>query len=97
MSYWEQTEINLGVIKVGKPKKIVFKTLPGTPKITSIWPHCGCTATNYEEKTGQLFITYNNGSMPEQVQGAQSVLKRIDITYEDNQQEILLIRATRIR
>jgi|Laugrespbdmm15sd_2_1035082.scaffolds.fasta_scaffold05960_4 hypothetical protein len=97
MSHWEKSEINLGIIKAGSPKKIIFRSLESIPTITAIVPYCGCTATKYDEQTKELVITYSNTNIPEQVQGAQSVTKRIDIIYEDQITEILTIKATRIR
>jgi len=97
MSHWEKSEINLGIIKAGSPKKIIFKSLESIPTIKLILPYCGCTATKYDEQTKELVITYSNSNIPDQVQGAQSVTKRVDIQYEDGTTEILTIKATRIR
>lgn len=97
MTYWEKSEINLGTIKAGSPKKVIFKALDNVPKIKIIVPHCGCTATKYDEQTRELLITYSNTLIPEQVVGAQSILKRIDVYYEDNTTDLLTIKATRIR
>jgi len=97
MSYWEKSEINLGVIKAGSPKRIVFKALETIPAIKTIVPYCGCTATQFDKQTKELVITYSNALIPEQVQGNQATQKRINITYEDDTAEILTIKATRTR
>jgi hypothetical protein len=97
MSHWKNPTIHLGVIKAGSPKKVTFKGLDTIPTITTIVPHCGCTTTNFDKVKGELVITYANSTIPNQVQGAQSIKKRIDITYEDETTEILTITATRIR
>jgi hypothetical protein len=97
MAYWEKSEINLGIIKAGSPRKIVFKALENIPKIKTIVPYCGCTATKYDEQTKELVITYSNTLIPQQVVGAQSTLKRIDINYEDGTTDLLTIKATKIR
>lgn len=97
MSHWKTPEINLGVIKAGSPRKVVFQANEDIPTIKLIAPYCGCTATKYDEKTKELVITYSNSAIPDQVQGAQTITKRIDITYEDDSVDILTIKATRIR
>lgn len=97
MSHWEKSEINLGVIKAGSPIKIVFKATETMPKVKAVVPYCGCTATKYNEQTKELAIVYSNSAIPQQVQGNQSVVKRIDISYEDETSEILTIKATRHR
>lgn len=97
MSHWKNPSIHLGVIKAGAPKKVIFKGLDTIPAISTIVPYCGCTTTNYDKISKELVITYANSAIPNQVQGAQSIKKRIDITYEDETTEILTITATRIR
>ena len=97
MSYWEKTNINLGTIIAGPSKKITFKALENIPKIKSIIPYCGCTATKYNEQTRELVINYNNTPIPHQVKGAQAIQKRVDIIYEDDSTETLTIYATRLR
>jgi hypothetical protein len=97
MNYWEKLEINLGVIKAGSPKKIVFKGLDNMPNIKTIGVYCGCTTTQYNKETKKLIITYSNSDIPQQVVGPQAVLKRIDINYEDGTIDLLTIKATRIR
>lgn len=97
MSHWINPEINLGIIKAGAPRKIVFKASDTIPPIKIIAPYCGCTATSYNLDTRELYITYSNVAIPPQVQGAQSTTKRIDITYEDDSVDILIIKATRVR
>lgn len=97
MSHWKNPEIHLGVIKAGSPKKVTFESLEGIPEIKTIAPYCGCTTTDYDKVKGELAITYSNSTIPNQVQGPQSIRKRIDITYEDGTTEILNITAIRIR
>ena len=97
MGHWERTEINIGTIIAGSPKKVVFQALETVPKIKSIIPYCGCTATKYDENTRELWITYSNSPIPHQVRGAQVVQKKIDIIYEDDSKEVLTIYATRLR
>jgi hypothetical protein len=97
MSHWKNPEINLGIIKAGSPKKMIFTALESVPTIKAITPYCGCTATDYNPVTRELKITYSNGEIPAQVQGAQATTKRIDITYEDDTVDVLIIKATRIR
>jgi len=97
MSHWKNPSIHLGVIKAGAPKKVIFKGLKEIPEIKAITPYCGCTTTNFDKVNKELTITYSNSTIPNQVQGAQSIKKRIDITYEDETTEILTITATRIR
>lgn len=97
MGHWKNSNINLGVIQAGKPKKAVFQALPGIPEITAITPYCGCTATDYDKEKGTLTIIYNNGKIPDQVQGPQSINKRIDITYNTGLTDVLTIKATKTR
>jgi len=97
MSYWINPEVNLGIIRAGSPKKIVFQASETIPTIKQIIPYCGCTTTNYDDKSKQLFIIYGNGVIPPQVQGPQTSIKKISIIYEDNTEEVLIIKATRIR
>ena len=97
MSHWINPEINLGIIKAGFPKKLAFKASETLPVIKKITPYCGCTATSYSEETKELIITYSNTAIHAQVQGAQVITKRIDVVYEDDSSEILIIKATRIR
>jgi len=97
MSHWIKPEINLGVIKAGSPKKVVFTAKEDVPTIIAITPYCGCTATNYNKDTKELVITYSNAAIPDQVKGSQTITKRIDIKYLDASVDILIIKATRIR
>jgi hypothetical protein len=97
MNNWKNPTINLGVIKAGTPKKVVFYGLESLPKITAITPYCGCTTTNFDEKKKELVITYSNSNIPFQVQEPQSISKRIDITYNTGMTDILTIKATRVR
>jgi hypothetical protein len=97
MSYWKSQIVNLGVIKAGRSIKVIFEALPNMPKIKEIFPHCGCTSPNYSEKNRKLSITYSNAKIPPQVKGPQSIAKKIDITYETGETEILVIRAIKTR
>ena len=97
MSHWKNKTVNLGIIQAGIPKQVTFIALPTIPNIEKITPYCGCTTTRYDKDKGHLVITYNNSKIPDQVQGAQSISKRVDITYEDGLSEILTIQATRIK
>lgn len=97
MSHWKNKIVNLGVIQAGSPKKATFISLPTIPVIDKITPYCGCTTTDYNRDKGQLVITYSNKKIPEQVQGAQAVNKRIDILYADGETETLTIQATKVR
>jgi hypothetical protein len=97
MSYWKNSNVNLGIIKAGTPKKVVFQALPTIPKIKKIYPHCGCTTTKFNEKKKELVITYNNKTIPVQVQGPQSITKKIDVTYASGETEVLIIKAIKQR
>jgi hypothetical protein len=97
MSHWKNPIINLGMIKAGKPEKVTFIALSTMPIIESIKPYCGCTTTNYDKEKGELVITYSNSPIPMQVQGSQSISKRIDIFYSDGLTEVLTIKAVRTR
>jgi hypothetical protein len=97
MSHWKNPIINLGIIKAGTPKKVTFIALPTMPTIDKIRPYCGCTTTNHNKETGELTITYSNSQIPVQVQGPQSITKRIDVTYQDGLTEVLTIKAIRTR
>jgi hypothetical protein len=97
MSHWKNPNMNLGVIKAGTPKKVVFYGLATLPKITAITPYCGCTTANFDEKKKELVITYNNSNIPPQVQRPQSISKRVDITYDTGMTDVLTIKATRVR
>jgi len=97
MNHWINPEVNLGVIKAGSPIKIMFQASETILKIKSIVPYCGCTATNYNEATKQLFIKYDNGAIPAQVTGSQTIIKKISVIYEDDTEDLLLIKATKIR
>jgi hypothetical protein len=97
MSHWINPEQNLGIIKAGSPRRIVFKAFETLPVIKTISPYCGCTATSFNLETKELYITYSNATIPNQVVGAQATTKRIDIIYEDDSVDILIIKATRIR
>ena len=97
MKYWKKSDLFLGVIKAGTPKKVVFEALATIPKVTNIVASCGCTSFFYDEKNKRLTVTYSNNHIPNQVQGPQSISKRIDVTYDTGTSEILTIKATRIR
>lgn len=97
MSHWKSTEMLLGMIHAGSPKRVIFQGTEDMPKIKRITPYCGCTASHYNEQTKELIIIYSNGAIPNQVQGVQSISKRIDILYEDDTTEVLTIKATKIR
>lgn len=97
MSYWKSTTINLGVIKAGGARKVLFEALPTIPKIANIVPYCGCTDPNYNEKTKILKVTYSNKAIPSQVQAPQLINKKIDIFYSNGEKETLIIKATKVR
>jgi hypothetical protein len=97
MSHWINPTINLGVIKAGYSKKVTFKALDTIPRIKQITPYCGCTTTSYKPNRRELIINYSNAAIPPQVIGVQAITKRIDITYEDDTMEVLIIKATKIR
>jgi len=97
MSHWQNPTVNLGIIKAGSPKQVVFIGLENMPEITRVTPYCGCTTTEHDKVNNKLTITYSNSLIPNQVQGNQSISKRIDITYKDGLSEILTILATRTR
>lgn len=97
MSHWINPTVDLGIIRAGASKKIVFAALDTIPAIKLIAPYCGCTATHYDPNKKELLITYSNAVIPMQVQGPQSTVKKIDITYEDDTTETLTIKATRVR
>lgn len=97
MSYWKNQNVFLGIIKAGNPKKVTFYGLPNIPKIIAISPYCGCTTTDFNEDKKELIITYSNKSIPLQVKGPQVINKKIDITYDTGETDILTIKATRIR
>lgn len=97
MSYWKSTEMLLGMIQAGSPKRVIFQGTEDMPKIKRITPYCGCTASHYNEQTKELIIIYSNGPIPSQVQGVQSISKRIDILYEDDTTEVLTIKATKVK
>jgi len=97
MSHWKNKIVNLGIIKSGTPKQVTFIALPTIPEIERIKPYCGCTTTQYDKEKGYLVITYSNSKIPDQVQGAQTINKRIDILYTDGETEVLTIQATRTK
>lgn len=97
MSHWKNPNVHLGVIQAGVPKKITFNGLSTMPEIIKITPYCGCTTTSFDKNKKILTITYSNSKIPLQVQGPQSISKRIDITYNTGLTEVLTIKATRIR
>lgn len=97
MSHWKNPTINLGVIKAGTPKKVIFNALPNMPTINQIKPYCGCTTSEYNKDKKELVIIYSNGKIPDQVQGPQSITKRIDILYSNGLTDILTIKAVRTR
>jgi len=97
MSFWKNSTADLGTIKAGTKKKVVFEGLPNIPKITNIYAYCGCTTSSYNEKTRELVIVYNNGAISPQVQGPQSITKKVDVTYDTGITETLIIKATKIR
>ena len=41
MSHWKSTEMYLGMIKAGSPKRIIFQGNEDMPKIKRITPYCG--------------------------------------------------------
>jgi hypothetical protein len=97
MSHWKNPIINLGVIKAGTPKKVTFNALSTLPIIERITPYCGCTTTKYDKQKKELVVTYSNKAIPMQVQGPQSITKRIDIVYQDGLTDVLTIKAIKIR
>lgn len=97
MSHWKNPNVHLGIIKAGTPVKIIFYGLSDMPNITRIKPYCGCTTSNYDKDKKILTITFSNKSIPPQVQNPQSVLKKIDVTYDTGVTEVLTIKATKIR
>lgn len=97
MSYWKNQTVELGVIKHGSPKKITFNALSTIPEIERIEPFCGCTSPKYDKDKKVLTVVYSNGSIPSQVQGLQSIIKKIQIFYKNGKSEILTIKAIKTR
>lgn len=97
MSHWKSKVIDLGVIQAGMAKTVVFKATNTIPLIKEINAYCGCTSPSYDKNKKELKVVYNNSKIPNQVQGPQSITKRIDVVYEDDSVDVLTIKAIRIR
>jgi hypothetical protein len=97
MSYWENLEVNLGIITAGKAKKVEFKAKETMPKISELIPACGCTELKYDEKKRILYARYSNGKISPQVVGPQSISKTILVKYVTGENDLLTIKAVKIR
>lgn len=92
---FKQTHINLGDLKVGKTKNIIFypEEKETLEEIVSMSSSCGCSTPKIEND--KIIVTYTPGSVPLHLQhlGQYETKKTITINYKYGSSEILSFSA----
>src|SRR4030067_1534917 len=95
---WEQTEINLGSVKVKIKKDIVFQAIEDFKKIKSVASSCGCSVPMWEESSKKLIVTYTPSNIPQHLlkenKTEYTTKKSITLYYTDDSKETLVFTAT---
>lgn len=82
---WRETEINLGTIKVGEKKELVYKWIGEEPlKVTHLESSCGCTTPEFDKETMEVKAVYKAGRIPKhlKVKGEYTTTKGIRVYSE---------------
>lgn len=88
---WKNKQINLGQIKEGVKKKVIFESEEDlTGLIASLKSSCGC-ADPILEDTNKIVVNYNPGYIPVHLFGVglSHISNRITINYNNGDVEYL--------
>lgn len=93
---WDSLQKNIGVVKVGETKEIIFKALVPLPKITKLKSSCGCSTPTYDKKLNQVVVEYTAQKIPKHLkhEGQYKSRKLITIVYEDESRDTLIFHGT---
>lgn len=91
---WKSKHYNLGEIKVGIKKEIIFTPTEDLKEINNMTSSCGCSLPKLIGNT--IVVIYTPGSIPTHLIsiGKYDTTKTITINYKDNSQDILSFSAT---
>jgi hypothetical protein len=96
-TYWKETNKDLGSISEGSKHRVVFLAKPDIPAILDIIPDCGCTSVKFSHVLKELIVTFNATMIKNREVSSTSVNKKIVIYYQNREEEILTIQATKKR
>lgn len=96
---WKNKVQNLGELKVGRKKKIIFKRTSTELNIKSITSSCGCSKPFYDEINKQIIVTYTPKKIPHHLksQGYYNSVKHITVFYEDGTKDVLTFQSKIIK
>ena len=96
---WVSEHINIGALRVGVKKEVIFKTLKEDLKIDSMKSSCKCSKPKYDKEKKTLSVTFTPGTIPQHLmhKGAYTTKKSISIRYKNGSEDIISFKATVIR
>jgi hypothetical protein len=99
VSSWKKVLLDLGEIRQGKRKRIIFTADNTIKGIKDISASCGCTKADYNKETNELKIVYTPKKIPPHltIQGFYETYKYLTITYIDGEKEVLTFKAKIIK
>ena len=91
---FKQNNINLGELKVGVTKDIIFYPKEKLKDIDNMTSSCGCSIPKI--KNGNIVVSFTPGSIPIHLQfsGQYKTNKSITLNYKDGSSEMLGFSAT---
>lgn len=94
ISNWNHSEIHIGTIKVGKPTSITFIREETTPPIFKVITSCNCMVVSPKSEK-QIEVKFTPQPIPKhlQFQGFYSVIKRVNVLYDDGKFDELIFKA----
>ena len=92
---WENKEIKLENIKIGKKQEVIFKPLKELPLIKSLSSSCGCSVPTYSKEKRELKVVFTPNPIPKhlQAQGFYNTRKTITVVYIDGTKDVLSFSA----
>ena len=93
MMKWKRQSINLGNIKVGVKKIVIFESLDILDNIDNMIPSCGCSVPKLEGN--KIIVTYTPGTVPIHLYniGYYTSTKTIIVNYKDGNTDVLSFTA----
>ena len=90
---FKQNYIDLGELKVGVTKDVIFYPKEELKEISAITSSCGCSVPKIED--GNIKVSFTPGSIPIHLQflGQYKTSKTITLAYKDGSSEILSFSA----
>jgi hypothetical protein len=96
--FWDKLTHNFGNVKPSQHLTTTF-TYNGKAKIKRVVAACGCTLVNYTKGSNSIPVEYTApAQFPPHLAAEgiteQAIAKSITVTFDDNAEQILIIKAT---